>query len=112
MRANLPATTTKPTVALLTDHIAVATGQVRWWSGNGGLSTSWDPNEAHREMADGFATEVWHVDGVRNITDSLSRDVTRADAVVAKRMNEGFCLTPLSECWHPYLVNDRPEYFR
>eukprot|EP00743_Colponemidia_sp_Colp-15_P017100 GILK01021043.1.p1 GENE.GILK01021043.1~~GILK01021043.1.p1 ORF type:complete len:274 (-),score=9.91 GILK01021043.1:311-1036(-) len=65
-------------IALVTDHMALARGQMRWWSGNGGFSTAFFINEAFREIND-FA-EVFHVKGEANICDADSRSTEAAKA--------------------------------
>jgi len=94
-------------VALVTDHKALAMGQVRWWTGFGGHSTAYHINEAFKHI-NGFA-EVFFVDGEANICDEDSRS---SEARCAKTI---LCV-PCDESWeglriyeHPY-VNERQTF--
>ena len=87
-------------IALVTDHLALAKGQRRWWSGNAGFSTAFHLNEAFKEI-NGTA-EVFHVEGEANICDEDSRSAQAAAArfIRVEKMQE---LVPdLTGFDHPY----------
>ncbi len=65
-------------IKMVTDHIALVAGQRRWWSGNGGASTSFFINRAFQEA--GNNATFFHVKGVRNQTDADSRSTAAARA--------------------------------
>lgn len=89
-------------VALVTDHIALAKGQRRWWSGNGGFSTAYPINEAFR-IINGFA-EVFHVKGTDNPCDADSRSTEAAKSkdINVSEIQEVF--PDLRNYEHPYLT--------
>jgi hypothetical protein len=61
-------------VALVTDHMAIASGQRRWKSHNGGFSTQQYLNDAFRVINTAeVETTVFHVHGDDNIADGPSR---------------------------------------
>jgi hypothetical protein len=68
-------------IALVTDHAAIASGQRRWYSGNGGFSSSYLLNELFRVLYGGGGGEVFFVDGVLNPADGPSRDVSATFAL-------------------------------
>ena len=88
-------------IALITDHVAIATGQRRWYSNNGGFSTSFHLNEVFRELYDHGGGEVFHVEGVRNEADQLSRDPYASTTLRATRAKVSF--KELGSLRHPYL---------
>jgi hypothetical protein len=64
-------------IALITDHIAMASGQRRWNSGYGGFSsTGFHLNEFFRELYASGGGEIFYVEGEQNRADGLSRDPT------------------------------------
>jgi hypothetical protein len=64
-------------IALITDHIAMSSGQRRWNSGYGGFSsTGFHLNEFFRELYANGGGEIFHVEGEQNRADGLSRDPT------------------------------------
>ena len=89
-------------IALVTDHMALAKGQKRWWSGNGGFSTAFHINEAFREI-NGYA-EVFHVEGERNICDEDSRSMQAAKARFLQKTEVDELLPDLYGMEHPFLV--------
>ena len=95
-------------VALLTDHIAIAGAQKRWYSNYGGFSTSFHLNECFRELYRGGGGEVFHVDGTRNEADQLSRDPNASTTLRWRRVNEGF--KDLRTVVHPYREVPRLPY--
>ena len=89
-------------VALVTDHEALANGQRRWWSGNGGFSTAFHLNAAFRET-NGYA-EIFHVQGKENLCDGDSRSAEAAACRTIRYevVNEVF--PDLNQFVHPWLV--------
>ncbi|PHR97720.1 MAG: hypothetical protein COA68_12285 [Oceanobacter sp.] len=93
-------------IAIVTDHIALATGQRRWWSNYGGFSTAHALNEAFLRLPvpEGH---IFYLPGSENPADALSRDVSsRSYALVERRSNVR--LPALGRSWHPYSSDDRP----
>jgi hypothetical protein len=95
-------------VALITDHVALATGQRRWYSNFSGFSTSYHLNNFFRTFYAGGGGEVYHVDGERNEADQLSRDPSASYSLVVR---EG-CTTfrELSTVRHPFETIPRADY--
>ena len=96
-------------VALITDHNALAMGQIRWWTGFGGHSSAYHINEAFKQI-NGYA-EVFHIEGKNNITDADSRSEQ------ARNAKEALVL-PCYESWdmhlpakHPYAGERKNFYF-
>ena len=88
-------------VALVTDHMALAMGQKRWWTGYGGHSTAFHINEAFKEIND-FA-QVFHVDGEHNICDEDSRSSEARMCKIAKIIECNEKWYGLENCTHPYI---------
>lgn len=89
-------------VALVTDHMALARGQIRWWSGNGGFSTAFFINEAFKEIND-FA-EVFHVQGESNLCDADSRSAEAAKSKNIAATEIEMVWPDLQSFEHPFLV--------
>jgi hypothetical protein len=87
-------------VALITDHVALATGQRRWFSNFSGFSTSWYLNRFYETFYEGGGGEIYHVDGERNEADQLSRD-PNASYTLTVRENES-TFRDLSSVNHPF----------
>ena len=89
-------------IALVTDHLALASGQRRWWSGNGGFSTAFPLNEAFREI-NNYA-QVFHVEGLSNVCDEDSRSAlaARSKTLRVEAVREVF--PELSAFKHPFEV--------
>ena len=87
--------------AVVTDHIAIVTGQRRWRSSNGGFSAAWTLNSAFMQShQDGMTTDFFYVEGEKNIADGPSRDPTnREDLSVT---NANILIPSLQQFWHPY----------
>ena len=83
IRANLP----PGRIAIVTDHRALANGQRRWWSMNGGFSTAWHINEFFKELYrdGGLGNDVFYVPGVDNPADAPSRSNALGDKLTARR---------------------------
>jgi len=95
-------------VALITDHVAIATGQKRWYSANGGFSTSYFLNECFKELYEHGGGEVFHVDGERNEADQLSRDPHASTVLSVTPVNVAF--RSLASVRHPHRVVPRQWY--
>lgn len=87
-------------IALVSDHLALAKGQRRWWSGNGGFSTAFPINEAFKEI-NGYA-QVFHVDGVNNICDEDSRSSLAAAAKTLRVESVQEVFPDMREFVHPF----------
>jgi hypothetical protein len=87
-------------IALVTDHVAIATGQRRWYSNFGGFSTSYHLNSCFEELYGHGGGEVFHVDGVLNEADQLSRDPSASWRLTAKRVSATF--RDLRSVIHPH----------
>ena len=94
-------------IALITDHKALALGQVRWWTGFGGHSTAYHINEAFKRIND--YAEVFHVDGKNNIcdSDSRSREARQATEHLILVCDESWDMNMVIE--HPY-ANERKQF--
>ena len=91
-----------PRCAVVTDHIALVTGQRRWRSNNGGFSAAWALNSAFLQSQDGMSTDFFYVEGEHNIADGPSRDPTNREDL---SVTDAKILIPsLKQFWHPYGV--------
>lgn len=90
----------KARIALVTDHIAIATGQRRWYSNFGGFSTSYHLNACFDELYEHGGGEVFHVDGARNEADQLSRDPSASWRLTVRRASTTF--RDLRSVVHPH----------
>jgi hypothetical protein len=95
-------------VALVSDHVALTTGQRRWYSNFGGFSTSYHLNEFYDEIYSGGGGEVFYVEGEDNQADALSRDSTASYSLVVREAATTF--RDLRTVKHPHLVIPRSEY--
>jgi hypothetical protein len=93
-------------VAIVTDHAAIATGQRRWYSRNGGFSSSFHLNELYRALYGEGGGEVFFVDGDRNPADGPSRDTTAPLSMAAEEIE--FVMPNLREFSHPHADIPRP----
>ena len=96
-------------VAVVTDHLALATAQRR--RGIGGQSTSFYLNDAFRYAYTHFVTvEFFHLPGAANPADAPSRMATHGhtDAVVAEDASE--LSLDVSGAAHPYATEERAEW--
>ena len=87
-------------VALVTDHIAITTGQRRWWSGHGGFSTSHYLNDAYNEMHN--YAQAFYVEGHLNVSDADSRSPEAAAAKQIECSEIDMVWPSLSTFLHPY----------
>jgi hypothetical protein len=96
-------------IALVTDHIAMASGQRRWNSGFGGFSsTGFHLNEFYRELYANGGGEVFYVEGEHNRADGLSRDPTAPFHLKAQRAQLTF--RDLGLVAHPFETLPRRLY--
>eukprot|EP00760_Papus_ankaliazontas_P011349 PhM_4_TR14728/c0_g1_i1/m.12386 len=97
-------------IAVVSDHEALAQGQRRPHSGNGGFSSAYHLNEFFRTLyADGGLHQVFYVPGHENPADAPSRNTVVGDLVwhVERVNNEMF--PSLSTFTHPYLDTPPPS---
>ena len=95
-------------VALVTDHIAIATGQRRWSSRYGGFSTSYHLNELYKELYARGTSQVFFVQGENNMADGPSRDPSAQLSLTATRV--AVTIPSLTVFAHPYAKQTRPWY--
>ena len=89
-------------VAVISDHIALALGQQRPISGNGGFSKAFRLNEFFRVAhAPGNTTHIFFVAGERNPADALSRSNRLGDGQSAVRSDDRV-FPGLGGFHHPY----------
>jgi len=98
----------KARIAVITDHVAMATGQRRWYASYGGFSTSFFLNGFFEELYDHGGGEIFHIDGVFNRADQLSRD-PRAPLTMAVREVD-VVFTDLRSLRHPHREIPRLPY--
>ncbi|MDP3759029.1 MAG: hypothetical protein Q8R01_00770, partial [Ramlibacter sp.] len=95
-------------LAVVTDHEAIARGQRRWHSFNGGFSPAYDLNEAYCTLyGDDRVAEVFIVAGELNPADGPSRDPGTATTVTATASTIVF--PSLRSFAHPYPAINRPS---
>ena len=87
-------------VALVTDHIAITTGQRRWWSGCGGFPTPHCPNDACNEMRN--YAQAFCVEGHLNASDADSRPPEAAAAKQIECSEIDMAWPSPSAFLHPY----------
>ena len=93
-------------VALISDHSAMATGQRRWWSGNGGFSTAYHLNLFFSTLyGGGERNDVWYVEGPKNIADGVSRMNNIGDPLRFQRVDK-VLFPSLQTFYHPFV--DKP----
>jgi hypothetical protein len=95
-------------VALISDHVALATGQRRWYSHFSGFSTSYYLNRFFETLYAGGGGEVYHVDGEDNEADQLSRDPTASYTLTVRE--GGLAFRELSTTTHPFERAARAAY--
>ncbi len=94
-------------IALITDHIALATGQRRWFSNHGGVSVAHQLNCAFKRMhSHSIECDTFYLAGDQNPADALSRDSASPLSVRALRC--AVRLPALARAWHPFACDDRP----
>lgn len=96
-------------VAVITDHAAMVTGQRRWESRYGGFSSSgYHLNEFYRELYDAGGGEVFHVEGEHNRADGISRDPSATSTLKVSQSDVTF--RELYSVTHPFEILVRKEY--
>lgn len=95
-------------VALVTDHHAIASGQRRWYSRNGGFSSSWHLNNLFDELYERGGGEVFYVEGEHNLADAPSRDCSAPLTMLAQSAQ--IHVPPLTEFLHPHREIPRPAF--
>jgi ribonuclease HI len=91
------------TVAIVTDHDAIAGRQKRWWSGYSGFSASFYLNRFYNRFynRDTFASrEVFHIQGENNPVDAASRATTIGGRMVLEDIDA--VVPVVSQLRHPY----------
>ena len=89
-------------LAIVTDHAAMAFGQQRSGSGNGGFSHAFYLNEAFRAFYGGGPCEVFYVVGAANPADAASRATQVGDTVWHWQKVENEVFPSLSTFFHPF----------
>jgi hypothetical protein len=92
-------------VAVISDHKALVTGQRQWFSGYRGFSSAYPLNDFFLEFygTDDISQhrrDVFHVDGTDNIADAESRSVSLRQPLTAMQANVLF--PDVSHYFHPY----------
>jgi hypothetical protein len=96
-------------IAVVTDHAALATGQRRWWSENGGFGRSYWINTFYEELyAASPEAEIFFVDGTENIADAPSRDPKAKTVMTVEDVNIIF--PALENFSHPYWIETREKW--
>jgi hypothetical protein len=95
-------------VALISDHVALTTGQRRWYSNFGGFSTSYHLNDFYDALYAQGGGEVFYVEGEHNEADALSRDVTATYTLKVSDSQTTF--RDLSTVKHPHLCIPRSAF--
>ena len=96
-------------VAIVSDHVALTTGQRRWWSGHGGVSTAYYLNAFFEELYSddsGQRIDVFYVNGEENPADAPSRANKVGDPLRVKRSDVE--IPPLSSFQSAPRPRDRP----
>ncbi len=89
-------------IALVTDHISIASGQRRPLSGNGGFSKAFHLNNIFKELyQDGQDHQIFYVEGPYNPADAPSRDTRIGDYTTSKILTDR-TFPPLASFFHPY----------
>jgi hypothetical protein len=96
------------TIALITDHAAMATGQRRWYSNHGGFSGSYHLNALYDELYARGGGEVFYVEGQRNEADQLSRDPSAPYQL--RVISSDVTFKELTSVTHPYALMTRKSY--
>jgi hypothetical protein len=76
-------------VALVSDHVALTTGQRRCYSNFGGFSTSYHPNQIYDELYSNGGGEVFYVEAEDNQADAL-RDPIASYSLVVREATKAF----------------------
>jgi hypothetical protein len=99
-------------IAVVVDHLALATGQRRSWSNYGGFSTNNFLNTfyvAFYGPENGIRRDVYYVPGPENPVDGLSRSVKIGDKLSVKTLN---CVFPsLDGLHHPYSTPPARQWY-
>ena len=99
----------KTRIALVTDHDAIARGQLRWYSGFSGFSKAYDLNTAFQSINNATTTtEVFYVEGELNIADGPSRDVNTNTFIEIRDVDILF--PSLTQFHHPYSDYNIPSH--
>jgi hypothetical protein len=101
-------------VAVITDHLPMASAQRRWHNHNSGFSSAWPLNDFFATLYSGAyphdRREVYFVSGEQNIADALSRSNRIGDGLRAAVVSN-IALDGLSCFWHPYAnAPERPAW--
>jgi hypothetical protein len=94
-----------PSVALVTDHQAMPARQRRPISARGGFSPAYFLNKFYRDLygeSGRGAGQVFYVEGVKNISDKVSREPKIGDRLAWHEINS-FAFPALDQFHHPFL---------
>lgn len=98
----------KGPIAIVSDHAALATGQRRPLTGNGGFSKAYWLNEAfHTLYDDEEEHQIFYVEGIKNPADSASRATSVGDTRWIEAVCPELLFPPLKAFHHPYLEDTR-----
>ena len=98
-------------IAVVSDHVALVSGQRRSWSNYGGFSTSNYLNTFYCALYSDNAPrrDVFYIPGPSNPVDGLSRSVNLRDKLVSKDLT---CVFPsLDGLEHPYCERPKRKWF-
>ncbi|MDP3762438.1 MAG: hypothetical protein Q8R01_18190 [Ramlibacter sp.] len=96
-------------IAIVTDHVALATGQRRWWSAFGGFGRSFWINQLYDELYSVSPhAEIFFVSGELNPADAPSRDPTARLDLTARDVDAVF--PALVNFSHPYATRGLEEW--
>jgi len=96
-------------LAVVSDHAALTSGQRRWWSGHGGVSTAYHINAFFEALYQGDAAkraDVFYVKGEENPADAPSRANRVGDPLRFKRSD--FTIPPLASFQNGIVPPQRP----
>ena len=88
-------------IAVVTDHIAIVSGQSRWTSRFAGFSASWFLNSAYKSATQFDRVEFFYIKGAENPADAASREVSAGFDLAAKPL-QPLALPALSSLYHPH----------
>lgn len=94
-------------IAVVTDHIAIVSGQSRWTSRFAGFSASWFLNSAYKAAAAFDRVEFFYIKGAENPADAASREVSAGFDLIEKRIDP-LALPALATLYHP--LADAPTH--
>lgn len=98
----------RTSIALVSDHRSIATGQRRWFSFFGGSGASYYLNHLYEVFYDSpYEREIYYVEGPMNIADKASRSSRLRQPL---RWNKADVIFPsLAHYEHPYASKPKRE---